>query len=190
MDDDATTLSLGAYQLDSENDDGDDDDVQDCTDSSSNVDDDVYTEVSDTTDWARHVREVLGRLCVSFEGPLRLLTLCSGTDSFVHSAHEIMQERREEVVHHLACDHAAAAAQFIKWNFQPRHFYHEVSCINKEDPCCCICQGPCDARHVDCHIGCAGFPCTPYSCLLDGRFDADDDPWTHKEASVISISIS
>lgn len=123
-----------------------------------------------------------------WQGPkLRVMTLCSGTDSIVRSLELIVG--KDKVEHLVACDNMPAAQTFIQQNFHPKHLYGDISCTIAKSAFCFVCNsGSCTGIHdmkddeTDAHVGAAGFPCPPYSLMRNGRFKAGDDPFAHSAA--------
>ena len=105
----------------------------------------------DDIDWVAATEEVLKSQGVDLAKPtepVKVFTLCAGTDGPVKS---LQQSLGEHCVDHFAsCDNSDSCLSFVKANFAPRHYYRDVKSLLEPDAWCAICDGPCIAFLEDC----------------------------------------
>ena len=127
--------------------------------------------------WAKYYSGLLGFKVESVLEPIKISTLCSGSDAPVAALGEIVGEAK--LRHEYSLDAASYPEKFVMVNFEPAHYFHaDISAINDPSAAhCSVCRDQCRAHTKPADFEVAGFPCTPFSTLRGDRWAPEYDPW-------------
>ena len=111
---------------------------------------------------------------------IKLLSLCSGTDSGFHALQALIGSK---AILAVSVDHNEAAHRFVTSNMDVLHHYGDMASINHNKlTFCCICKDTSGAIAEKCTYGLATIPCNPYSCLNVRRHMSDYEPFKARAA--------
>lgn len=105
---------------------------------------------------------------------LRVMTLCSGTDSPVAALEQIIG--KENLCHTVSVDAMAASQAFLMANFEPEHVFGDIDCLSKRKTWCAGCRHKCSAVHEPQDLMIMGFPCKAFSTMNPHRWKPEVDP--------------
>ena len=143
-------------------------------------------------EWGPALKSILGLPdpLPDFSSPLKLGTLCSGTDAPVVSMRRLLGP--ENVEHVYSMDWNKHCEDFVCCNMPPAHFYKDVACLLQGTagaPCSRCSTTTCTGFMKEVDMVIMGFPCTPFSVLNVSRYMDGYDPFEHKAARPVFVLI-
>ena len=129
--------------------------------------------------WPRYCADLFGT-SYDPDKPVRIGTMCSGTDSCILAGQQLLTSNN--VVHVYSIENGRCAQRFLFENFAPLHFYDDVCNTRRPTMHCSKYDSLCSAYKEEVDLLVAGFPCQPFSVTKECRFAEGYDAFTQDAA--------